>query len=82
MAAVAAADTAAWNAAELTSGGVGPGFPQNDRGRTRGRSGGAHDVGPGEYMDTNYEFDGTDDDMEEEQDSDEDSATSPASEAR
>ena len=39
-------------------------------------------MGPDEYTDTDYEFDETKDDMEEEQDSDEDPATSPVSEAQ
>ena len=39
-------------------------------------------MGPDEYSDKDYEFDGTDGDMEEEHDLDEDSATSPTSETK
>ena len=47
-----------------------------------GNQEGAHDVGPDEYMDTDYEFEETDDDMEEEQDSGKDHPTSSVSEAQ
>ena len=47
-----------------------------------GNQEGAHDVGPDEYTDTDYEFEETDDDIEEGQDPRKDHATSFVSEAQ
>ena len=47
-----------------------------------GDQGGAHGVGSDEYTYTYYEFDGTDDDVDEERDTDEASVTPPTGETQ
>ena len=47
----------------------------------KGEQGGVHDVGPNEYADTDYEFEGTDDDMKEDRDVNEAPVEPPTDEA-